>query len=261
MNIKSAGSSKALSVLLLLSIVIPASAQNLIENGDFSNGSFISGSWPEVQYTAPGFTSDYQAHHYQDLYAEASYAIGSNPRSANSNFLIISDYTGDGNMLIVNGASGEAAHSAVIWQTGAITVDANASYLFEAYLTNIIFHASWPTYQQWKDSQSILGFELYDNSLASWISLGTLDLTDPGVNPNIWNAFSFEWQNGANTNTQLRLINLQTAAYGNDFALDGLSFTLNTPTVPEPSSLILLAAGLLLLRRHRRYSILNKNHP
>jgi hypothetical protein len=62
----------------------------------------------------------------------------------------------------------------------------------------------------------------------------------------VWQQFSFNWFSGTSTTAVLSIVDLNTEPFGNDFALDDLSF------VPEPVSLLALGAGLIGLAARKR---------
>ena len=174
---------------------------NLIKNGDFENGN-------------QDFTSDY-AYTDTDLGPEGVYAVGPNPNTFHTAFSICGDNTpGTGkNMLIVNGNT--TANSKIWGQT--ITVQANKYYAFYAYVTPV--HISNPPIIQF----SING-----------IVLGT-----PFASPAItcgWNKFYAIWYSGATTSADISIVNQNTIASGNDFAIDDIRYvdlckTVDTVTV------------------------------
>lgn len=234
-------------------------AESLLPNWDFSNKDFTYGStWPQANYLQPGFTSDYQAmvpDQYGTLYSEAAYAIASNPSSMNPNFVSITDFSGSGNMLVVNGATGATALHDVVWTATVPTVTQNTDYFFEAYVININNPASWGgNLTGWKSSQAILEFQVWDNAASTWVGLGQqVDFTSAAVDSTQWNLISNVWNTGNNTSTTIRLVNLQTAADGNDFALDNLNFSTQTVVIPEPSSAFLLSlTGFWMILRRRK---------
>ncbi len=257
---------KILSIALASTLFAGASAQsaNLVADGDFNQGgSWVetgSPSWEDGHYSNAGFTSDYKARNAawgNSLWSEGTYVIGTNPSYNNGNFLTgITDQGGDGYMLIVNGATGANAANDVVWQTSVTGLAAGVDYSFTAFVRNINDQSKWGgDLTAWKNSQAQLQFQVFDLALNQWVSLGNeIDLTDPLVDANAWTSVTNIWNSGVNLSAEIRLLNLQTAASGNDFALDSISF--QPQAVPEPSSLVLLgvagAAGVASWLRRRR---------
>jgi hypothetical protein len=65
----------------------------------------------------------------------------------------------------------------------------------------------------------------------------------------VWLPFSGEWNSGTHTSATLRIVDINTERFGNDFALDDLGFSI----VPEPATLLGLASGIgILFARPRR---------
>ena len=73
-----------------------------------------------------------------------------------------------------------------------------------------------------------------------------------------WEGLSKSWNSGLNTSVTLSLINRNTAAAGNDFAIDDvfLGTTSTVTPVPEPETYALMLAGLgvmgVIARRRRK---------
>ena len=80
------------------------------------------------------------------------------------------------------------------------------------------------------------------------LSIGAAATTDPD-NRGIWYQQAYSWTASApDTTALITLVNTETSAKGNDFALDDIEFSL----VPEPTSLSLLALGGLACLRRRK---------
>lgn len=85
-------------------------------------------------------------------------------------------------------------------------------------------------------------------------SLGTLQATSSTD----WQQFYTTWNSGDATAANISLVNLNTQANGNDFALDNIAFDTvapNSAAVPEPTSVALIGlglAGISLLRRRNQ---------
>lgn len=166
--------------------------QNLVLNGDFSSG--IS-----------GFTSQYtvgMGGTWGPVSLEGTYGVGSNPTLLHSNFATFGDHTtGTGNMMVINGSSTPNVN---IWcQT--INVVPNTYYNFSAWGASCT-----PT------APAILQFAINGNLLGTPLALtSTLGL---------WTEFNALWFSGNNTSITICITDQQTAASGNDFAIDDISF-------------------------------------
>ena len=170
------------------------SDDNIITNGDFANGD--DGS----------FTTDYSPgqgncfHGAGFLGCEGFYNILDNPNDGHNNFGSCSDFSGDGNMMVVNGAGSLQE----IWCQD-VCVDPEASYLFSSWATSVN-----------PASPALLQFSIDGNLIGSLF----------GLNGSIcdWEQFEAEWQANGETNVEICVTNQNTTATGNDFALDQIEF-------------------------------------
>ena len=166
---------------------------NLVVNGNFSNGSTgFSSSYTD--YTSSG-TNQLPAN---------GYAIGTDPLLVNIYAgMSYGDHTsGTGNMMIINGASTPTN----VWcQT--ITVTPNTDYDFSAWLSN---------WSATTNGLPVLQFQI------NGILLGSPYVFGPTVG--VWSQFSSTWNSGSSTSATICINDQQTAAIGNDFALDDISF-------------------------------------
>jgi trimeric autotransporter adhesin len=164
------------------------SSTNLIVNGDFSSGN-------------SGFTSNY-TYTTTDLHPEGYYAVGKNPKSLHSDFSACGDHTtGTGKMLIVNG---NVVPNIKVWGQ-PITVKANTYYAFYAYVTPV--HPINPPVLQFSINGSVIGAPFTSSNVTC-----------------TWQKFYAVWYSGSITNANISIVNQNTIANGNDFALDDIKF-------------------------------------
>jgi hypothetical protein len=216
----------AVALAAAASLSAHADAPNLVVNGDFELGNT---SFTSAYGFAPGGNS-----------AEGQYTVRSNPFPWNGLFISAADHTtGSGQMYVGNGSP---VNGAVVWQSVSLSVVANTDYFFEAFVMNVCCSSPFPG-----NTPSILEFSASGQSLGT----KTTDLALAGT----WQGLSQTWNSGANTTVVLSLINRNTAAAGNDFAIDDIYLgTQSTviPGVPEPETYALMLAGLAALGVIRR---------
>jgi gliding motility-associated-like protein len=158
-----------------------------LDNGDFSKGNI-------------GFTSSYG--YRSNLFPEGYYFIGPNPRTTHPNWCICGDHTtGTGNMMIINGAT----VAGVPVYTKNINVVPYTSYAVSIWIQSV--HPANPAKLQFSVNGSLLG--------APFTILSTVGL---------WQNFYTIWYSGASTTATISIVNQNTIANGNDFALDDISF-------------------------------------
>jgi hypothetical protein len=204
-----------LFLLVLSGILISTRTQssaNLIINGDFSAGTY-------------GFTSGYN---YGGLYlAETTYAVNTDPRKENGFLTSYGDHTtGTGNMLIVNGATSPGV---TVWSQ-TLTVDPNTNYSFSMYVASC-----------YGTNRAFLGVFIDNSQIGgSFYAPSTTG---------IWDQFNAQWNSGLNSSVTITIVDLNTAAMGNDFSIDDISIQ---STVPLPAAFFQLSAGLGVLALWRR---------
>jgi len=160
---------------------------NLIVNSDFSQGN-------------TGFITDYSLATPNLL--EGQYWIGTNPTSWNGGMNSCSDHTtGSGNMLMVNGSP---VAGAKVWSQ-TINVSPNTNYSFSAWIQAL--YPLNPAQLRFSINNSVLG----DN----------INATLP---PCQWNRYQTIWNSGNQTSAVITIVNNNTNAGGNDFALDDIPF-------------------------------------
>ncbi len=164
---------------------------NLINNGDFEQGHV-------------GFTSSYvlgTGGPFGVLSNEGEYEISTNSSLLHTNWASCNDHSGAGNMMVINGA---ATPGVSVWcQTVAVTP--NTVYEFGAWLASV-YH----------ESPAILQFSINGLLLGN-----TFSLTSATCN---WEQFFETWDSGANASAEICIVNQNTAASGNDFAIDDITF-------------------------------------
>ena len=192
-------------------------AVELVANGDFSAGN--TGFSTEYTYTADiaGNT---------ELYPEGYYAVGTSGQNYHNAFYGKEHTTPaqTGNFMLINGSTsliGSPARQRTIWQE-TVAVIANTNYYFSAYGMNL--NPGSPAQLQFEVNGVAVG------TIAD-LNLAPKPNSDATVNINNWLRFYSNptWNSGSATTAVIRIINLNTAAGGNDFALDDISFsTLST---------------------------------
>lgn len=170
--------------------------QNLVVNGNFSSGN-------------SGFTSAYlyvANQGSQALWNESTYAVGTNSSLYHSNFGNHTDHTtGTGNFMIVNGSP---TANTIVWQQ-TITVTPQTNYVFQAWV------------------QSLSGQATAGNPAELQFSVNS-SMLDPVINASTvsgqWNVFQTEWFSGTSSQANIKIVNQNTIANGNDFGLDDIAF-------------------------------------
>ena len=168
---------------------------NLVVNGDFSAGN-------------TGFTSSYTyvSSGAGELVPESVYAIVTDPYPAHPAAFSFGDHTtGTGNMMAINGASTPIS----VW-CETIPVTPNTNYNFSAWVAN------------WSNADvgtgvPVLQFQINGTLIGSADAITAAD--------GVWTNFFATWNSGVNTTASICIYDETTAADGNDFALDDISFT------------------------------------
>lgn len=160
---------------------------NLVTNGSFTAGSV-------------GFQSDYNL--ASPNTTEGQYWVGSNASSWNPGMSNCTQPDGTtGNMLLVNGSP---VANAVVW-TQSIAVATNTSYDFSVWITAL-------------SGNNPANLQFYINGL----NVG--GAISPTNNTCQWQQFSTTWNSGGATTAVIKLVNNNTIASGNDFAVDDVYF-------------------------------------
>lgn len=163
-------------------------ASNLVANGNFESGNI-------------GFTTQY-AYTTNNLYPEGRYGIGTNANTYHSNFFSSGDHTsGSGKFMIINGA---VTVNQKVWCQN-LNIQNGASYAFSTWISSV--HPSNPAQLEFSINGSLLG----------------TPITAPSVRYQ-WNQFTANWTSNT-TSAEFCIVNRNTIAGGNDFALDDIVIT------------------------------------
>jgi hypothetical protein len=214
-------------VVLFCSWVSSLQAQNLVPNGDFESG-----------YT--GFYTDYtlwSATGDANTCDEAEYAVASTAYSVHSAWVNAVDHTaGAGWKYFV--ANGSSSTTPVVWQTTLpVVIDQpGTAYRFEAWITTVYaVTAGGPGPE--------LEFQIGNGD--EWFPMGESSTFEIGATPGEWRLTYFDGVFSEAGSYYVRLMNKQTAAFGNDFGVDDIYFGISSsapsiaahPVDPEPAAI------------------------
>jgi hypothetical protein len=178
-----------LSLLVAIAFSQPVLAQNLVVNGDFSAGN-------------TGFDSQYTfGSTFGFVQAAASYTITPNPNTAIGWASYTDHTTGDGLMMLVNGA---ITPDLFFWSQ-TVSVLPNTTYQFSGWGAN----PTGPPLPQ-------IDFRV------NGTSIGILGIP---ATQGEWGSFVGTWFSGSNTTATLRLFDLDLGSGNNDFSMDDMSFS------------------------------------
>ncbi len=169
---------------------------NKVVNGNFSSGFTGFSS----SYVVPGGPVNNTL-----LYPEGTYYVIGNPNTVHSGFSSFFDHTigtASGKMMVINGASTANVN---VWSEN-ITVVPNNTYVFSVW-----FASANPA------SPGQLNFSINGVQLGTTIQLSSTT--------GLWQNFTTRWSSGSSTSAVISLVNQNTAASGNDFAIDDISFS------------------------------------
>ena len=182
-------------------------AGNLIQNADFSGG-------------AVGFSSQYVQS--GDLGPPGHYTVGRNPRDYNGFAPSFTDRSGNGLMLIANGAGAPVT----VWEQ-TVSVAPGTLYEFVGWA------ADWSNDAFGSPSPSTLLIAI-NGAVVTTVAVASRD--------GQWTRFRAQWNSGTASSARLEISDVVTAANGNDFALDDFCMVAaparcrTLPTLQPPSS-------------------------
>ena len=185
-------------------------AVELVVNGDFSQGNYGFTS----QYTYESSAANIAASD-QGLVPQGLYAVDTNAHNYHPLFFgRAHTKPGTGNFMMINGESGGTLP--IIWSEN-ITVQPNTVYYFSAWAMSLNQVSPYAALQFSVNGQQV----------------GTVDVEGPGAastaGPFVWTRFYATWNSGSTTSVTLAIVDLQTAADGNDFGLDNVSCSTLAP--------------------------------
>ena len=196
----------ALGLMTTALAVESQTGQNLVINGDFESGNL-------------GFTTGYAL---GDVSVPGTYFIGPNPSTAQGAFgdwCNCGDHTtGNGNMMIVNGAT---SATWPVWEQ-AVSVAPSTIYTF-SYWGAEVDH----------DSNSLPQLLVRINGRVIGKSMFPEHSPDNGGQ---WQNYTFTWNSGTSHTADLAIFDQNTDANWNDFAIDDISFSAVTGSAGEMAS-------------------------
>ncbi|NEP43394.1 MAG: PEP-CTERM sorting domain-containing protein [Okeania sp. SIO2H7] len=150
-----------------------------------------------------------------EIFSNLVYSVGTNPRNHHQYFGSFGDRTtGDGSMMIVNGAPPSLGGGPLVWAQ-TIDVTPNTNYNLSAWVASTI-----------ERSPARLQFAIDSQAVGSIL---TASLTNHGL----WENLTGSWNSGAKESINLSIINHNLAWGGNDFALYDISM-IPVEQTPEP---------------------------
>lgn len=170
-----------------------------VVNGDFEQGN--TGFYTDYSYRTP--VDDHT------LYDEGAYTITNDVRqvhtSAPSPACSHDHTTGSGKMMAVNGGSDV---NKTVWQQTVNGLIPQTSYVFSAWVMN---------WDQENSNMAKLEFSINGQLQGGRVS--------PQGGYGHWTQVYAVWNSGTSDEANIRLVNFQDAAYGNDFAIDDISLS------------------------------------
>lgn len=213
-----------------LALVAPLAVQaNLITNGDFSLGN--SGFTTSYTYVAGAGTPTFGAPTGSgvDLWNEGRYTVtNTQPLAWHHLWRNNIDLTGHGYYMLFNGSTSSAGSTA--W-----------SQVIAPQLVN------GQTYRLSFDLVTVYGQDLNPANLNIKIGTASVGSVIAPTGAQQWKNVFLEFTYDSSWGSSANILNIQTAASGNDFGIDNLSLT----PVPEPFTMALGAMGVAAFLRKR----------
>lgn len=189
--------------------LLPAVGQSLLVNGDFGAGN-------------SGFATDYGFVNSGQSATPGTYGLRTNSQNFNSAYASFGDHTtGTGNMLLLDGS---ITAGSIVWSQ-TVATQTNTTYTFSAWVTA-------------SDAANLGVLRISVNGIQIGANLAL------STNIGQWQQFSADWNSGVQTSAAISITDTVLDGYGNDFALDDLSFASSITTNALPSTSIYLAAEI-----------------
>ncbi len=201
--------SSCLGLLLVVLGSGRASAQNLLLNPGFEEGNQFFAT--DYNYTNPVCCQDLNP---------GDYTIIHDPSIWNAGLRSIEDHTvGGTQMLVADGIAGFK-----FWQQTISNLQPQTFYAFRFWWVSLDpNHVAQPTFR----------VELSPNGGGVWIPRLTVVAADTG---GAWRSAECSFNTQTLTSVMLRIVDLQNAPDGNDFAIDDVELTTCLPPVVVPNS-------------------------
>ncbi len=197
---RTAQACRALRTAAILAVATPAFAQNLVTNPGFESGNtgFSSGYIPLTVPSTPG-----------------TYGVSSLASALWYTWYPVRDHTsGRGKMMCVNGTNTSTGTN--VWRE-TIPVRPDTRYIFGVWSAMI-----------YKTPSPILQLK---------INTAQVSLASVAGPTGTWRHLSGTWNSGAATSATIKIADLLGADFGNDFALDDITFGECVQIVSQPASI------------------------
>ncbi len=171
---------------------------NIVYNGTFDEGN--QGFWTDYEYTSQAYSGGSTG-----LYPEGRYAIGNNPKYYHNDFCNFSN-SSYGNMLIANGNQGTDK----IVYAATFDVEPNENYIVTFDAATISSASCTST------GLPKLQFSVSGTKLGEVFTTSSTNCT--------WGEYYQIWNSGSNNTATITILNQNTTAAGNDFAIDNITF-------------------------------------
>ena len=208
MRLSSIGCLSILAALAALTSVPAAQAQNLVRNGDFSEGN-----------TDFAYGYEYVAPLTDNLVPGGTFSVVGNPAkpvtlcTKGAGMFDYFDHTkndASGSFMVVNGAG---TPNTLVWGQ-RIKVKPYTKYYFSTWVSTWTPDEVNPARLQFSINGKLIG-----------------PIFEAPKQPGVWGVFEATWTSGASNYADISIVNQTTQEYGNDFGLDDIVFYTNS--LPE----------------------------